>query len=374
MVEQDRDVLAPLAQRRQVDLDRVEPEQQVLAEAPLVGQLLGRAGWSRRRPGRRSAPACWRRPGRPARCSSAVSSLGWRWSGRLPISSRNRVLWSAALSRPMRSPAAPVKAPLTWPNSSDSNRVSAVAPRSTETIGWLAAPRQAVDFARDDFLAGAVLAEDQDVGVGRRGALDQRRGPAASPPTCRAAACRPIGAELRRAAALDPRVDPAAAQRSGAAHGRGQPLVAPRLGDEIAGAALDRLDRDRHGAVGGDDHHRRVRVLLHDPRRGNRAPRGRRSPPRSKLRSSRIASGAFLLEQRQQLGRRAQASRPARTGRAAPAARRARCRDRRRRRRRGSNCGVHATCCSATVRKRTVPRDCSHPRMRLARRLQRLGA
>ncbi len=42
MVEQQRDVVAPLAQRRQVDLDRVEPEQQVLAEALLVGQLLGR--------------------------------------------------------------------------------------------------------------------------------------------------------------------------------------------------------------------------------------------------------------------------------------------------------------------------------------------
>ena len=37
-------------------------------------------------------------------CSSAVSSLGWRWSGRLPISSRNRVPPFAACIRPIRSP------------------------------------------------------------------------------------------------------------------------------------------------------------------------------------------------------------------------------------------------------------------------------
>ena len=43
MVGELEDVLAPLAQGRQLDLDRVEPEQQVLAEAALVGELVGRA-------------------------------------------------------------------------------------------------------------------------------------------------------------------------------------------------------------------------------------------------------------------------------------------------------------------------------------------
>jgi len=33
VVRQRRDVLAPLAQRRQIDLDRVQAEEQVLAEA-----------------------------------------------------------------------------------------------------------------------------------------------------------------------------------------------------------------------------------------------------------------------------------------------------------------------------------------------------
>src|SRR4029079_9849072 len=39
---QQRDVLAPLAQRRKLDLDRVETEQQVLPEPALVGELPGR--------------------------------------------------------------------------------------------------------------------------------------------------------------------------------------------------------------------------------------------------------------------------------------------------------------------------------------------
>jgi hypothetical protein len=42
MVDEQGHVLAPLAQRRQLDLDRVEPEQQVLAEQALVAEPVGR--------------------------------------------------------------------------------------------------------------------------------------------------------------------------------------------------------------------------------------------------------------------------------------------------------------------------------------------
>src|SRR6476620_3895984 len=42
MIEQGRDVLPTLAQRRQLNFDRVEPEQQVLAESLLVSELVGR--------------------------------------------------------------------------------------------------------------------------------------------------------------------------------------------------------------------------------------------------------------------------------------------------------------------------------------------
>ena len=190
MIDEQQDVLAPLAQRRQLDLDRVEAEQQILAGTGL-----------RRRaaPAARLVAAMTRTSigtgllaptGVTWRCSSAVSNLGWRWSGRLPTSSRNRVPPSAAWSRPMRSPRASVKAPFTWPNSSDSNRFSATAPRSTETNTLSARARAAVELARDQLLAGAVLAEDQDIGLGRRGALDQRIDPRASPATGRAGASR----------------------------------------------------------------------------------------------------------------------------------------------------------------------------------------
>ena len=72
------------------------------------------------------------------------------------------------------------------------------------------------------------------------------------------------GASSRRPAALDPRVDPAPAQRGRASHRRREPLVAPRLGDEVAGAALIASTAIDTAAVGGDDHHRRIGILLHD--------------------------------------------------------------------------------------------------------------
>ena len=64
----------------------------------------------------------------------AVSSFDCRWGGRLPISSRKSVPWSATSNFPARSARASVKAPLTWPNSSLSKSVSGTAPISTETI------------------------------------------------------------------------------------------------------------------------------------------------------------------------------------------------------------------------------------------------
>src|SRR5262249_2403806 len=42
MIEQDRNILAPLTERRKLDLDCIETEEQVLAEALLVRKLFGR--------------------------------------------------------------------------------------------------------------------------------------------------------------------------------------------------------------------------------------------------------------------------------------------------------------------------------------------
>ena len=48
VLREQRQVLAPIAQRRQPDLDGVQPEQQVLAE-PAGGHFLGEVRrWSRR--------------------------------------------------------------------------------------------------------------------------------------------------------------------------------------------------------------------------------------------------------------------------------------------------------------------------------------
>ena len=79
MVEQDRNVFAPLAQRRKLDLDRVEAEQQVLPEALLVGELVlrhvGRGDHAD--VDRRSA--CSRRPARPR--AARARSAAWAGGG-----------------------------------------------------------------------------------------------------------------------------------------------------------------------------------------------------------------------------------------------------------------------------------------------------
>ena len=160
--------------------------------------------------------------------------------------------------------------------------------------------RQAMDLARDDFLARAVLAEDQHIGVGWGRPIDQlahalhRRGFAEQWGLRRLR-------KLRRSPSLDARVDAAAAERRGAPHRRLQPLVAPRLGDEVARAGLDRLDRDRDAAMRGDDHHRCVGIDLHDlAERVEPLAAVGRAALEIEVEQDRV--GAFALEQRQQVG------------------------------------------------------------------------
>ena len=59
------------------------------------------------------------------------SSLAWKAGDTSPISSRNRVPPCASSKRPLRSPAAPVKAPFSWPNSSLSSKLSVSAAQFT---------------------------------------------------------------------------------------------------------------------------------------------------------------------------------------------------------------------------------------------------
>ncbi len=139
---------------------------------PAATSAAGRRSWRRgsaRRPGAsaRSRRARTRRSRAPAGASPAGSG------GTLAISSRKSVPPSASSKRPTRSAFASVNAPLTWPNSSLSKTPSERPPAFTVTSGPAGARRRRVEGLGHRALARAVLARDQDVGVGRAHAFDQ---------------------------------------------------------------------------------------------------------------------------------------------------------------------------------------------------------
>ena len=90
-----------------------------------------------------------------------------------PISSRNIVPWLANSNLPGLCWMAPVNAPRSKPNSSDSSSSVGSAAQFTFTNGLSRAERRRVERPRDQLLAGAALAANEhgDVGVGD--ALDQ---------------------------------------------------------------------------------------------------------------------------------------------------------------------------------------------------------
>ena len=170
VLDQERDVLAALAQRRQVDADHVEAVVEVLAEAALARPPRAGRGWWRRRRARRRASGC----GPPTPLDLALlqgaQQLGLERRAAARRSRRGR----ACRRRPARTgPAvrslAPVKAPFSWPNSSLSSSVSGMAAQLTATKGPARAARCGVDGAGDQLLAGAALAGDQH-GASTRGA------------------------------------------------------------------------------------------------------------------------------------------------------------------------------------------------------------
>ena len=83
-----------------------------------------------------------------------------------PISSSISVPPSAAWNRPRCARVAPVNAPFSWPNSSDSSRFSAIALQLIATNGLLRRGLALVDRARQQLLAGAALAGDQHARIG----------------------------------------------------------------------------------------------------------------------------------------------------------------------------------------------------------------
>ena len=159
------DVVLALAQRRHLDRDDVEAVVQVLAELARRRPSPADRGWSPRSAARRRAASACRRGAR----TRAPAGRAGSWPACSGSCRRFRrgtgVPPSACSKRPMRCLSAPVNAPFSWPNSSDSSRFSCSAAQLTLTKLRAVAQRVVVDGAGDELLAGARLAADQHRGV-----------------------------------------------------------------------------------------------------------------------------------------------------------------------------------------------------------------
>ena len=158
---------------------------------------------------------------------------------------------SASRKMPRWRAVAPVKAPFSWPKSSLSMSASGMAPQLTTRNGLSARSRRVVDGARDALLARAALAGDEH-GASRvvGDALRRGRRSGASPRSGRGARAARSRRDLR-AQALVLGDDRALLERlvdEGAKLGGRE-----RLGDEVVGAALHRVDRRLERRVRG--HH-----------------------------------------------------------------------------------------------------------------------
>ena len=151
-----------LAQRRQAQADHVEAVEQVLAERARLDALLEVLVRRGDHAHVAALSACGRRRGRTGRRTSTRSSRVCRSSGMSPISSRKSVPPSACSKRPRRVVCAPVNAPRSWPKSSDSSRSFGIAAVLIATNGPLARGLCLWSASRDEFLARARLAGDQN--------------------------------------------------------------------------------------------------------------------------------------------------------------------------------------------------------------------
>ncbi len=172
-LREPHDVVAALAQRRQVNVDRVQAIQQIRAEAPRR-DLAVDVGVRRREHAHVDALRARRaEPLELAVLRARAAGAPCCATGMFAISSRNSVPPSASSKRPTRSFFASVNAPLTWPNISLSNTVSARLPMLTVTRLRSRRGERVVNQPRDEPLAAAALARDQHVRIRRRDALDR---------------------------------------------------------------------------------------------------------------------------------------------------------------------------------------------------------
>ena len=155
--DQRRNVVEPLAQRRQADRHDVEAVEQILAEQALADQLAQVAvgggddadiGADRRAPADRGELALLQHAQQPGlRLERHVADL---------VEEQRAALRPARSARP-RAGSAPVKAPRSWPNSSLSISSRGIAAMLMATNGPAAALAVIVQRARHQLLAGAAI-------------------------------------------------------------------------------------------------------------------------------------------------------------------------------------------------------------------------
>ena len=165
----------------------------------------------------------------------------------------------ACSSRPWRVPTAPVNAPRTWPKSSASSSVSGIALQLMRDETVRAARAVVVNRPRRELLAGAGLAGDEHRARRRRDGLEQLKEiahrAAAADQAVDAIALLELRAQVgvlgSQAALLERRVQHVE-----------QRVELKRLGDEVGGALLDRVDGVLHRAEAGDDDRDDVGIAL----------------------------------------------------------------------------------------------------------------
>ena len=142
---QQRDVLGPLAQRGQHRGGSPPAGSRGPRGSGPARPRATATGWWRPRCARRPAGPGSSPPAAPRGAPARAAAWAADRAGSSPTSSRNRVPPSAASKAPARSLMAPVKAPLTCPNSSLSIRLGDTAEQSNTTKGpplrWLSSCR-----------------------------------------------------------------------------------------------------------------------------------------------------------------------------------------------------------------------------------------
>ena len=154
--------------------------------------------------------------------------------------------------------AGPGEGPFSWPNSSDSIRVSGMAAQFTEIIGALAR-REIVQCPRHQFLAGARLALDQHVGIGGGDLADlaeQVLHRCAVADDADVALCRVAWGAAIATARLSEGCGALLMILKDARHGLQHFVVVEGLGDVVHRAHLHGVHRRAQAGVAGHDQHR----------------------------------------------------------------------------------------------------------------------